>query len=499
MDDSTPEDPSATRGENDFWGSTPDWTGSAQRPQRKPGGPEFSGRVKGWWSNALTGGANPTREHRVIDATKPRSAPFEQTRADVDPTMFDDLDTDFVVTSSDRTDERFLDTTSLATLAALVTNDAPRQHLNESGAGFETDADAHAGYAHIDQEDFDADRAMLAFAPTSMIAPRDPDGRSAFAIDPLLARLGAVGIVLTLAVPLVVGWNSRRDDSEAVATATVPTAEVVLDEVGSESTSAPSVVDTSPETTSNATVAPTTVDIESLPAATPASTDAPFNTPTVGAGAVTEPTPADEPSREEDSASANATTPADELNSGAEADGDATRVNVCAIDYTVQAGDFWIRLAEGAGVPLAELLEANGATIDTPLYPGQTICLPAGSKTPPAPTTTTPSTTTASTTAPTTTAPAATGEAAMKQIIRDVWPDDLEERALEIANRESRFVPTAKNFCCYGLFQIYFEVHKSWLDDLGVTRAEQLFDPLTNARAAYTLYQRSGGWGPWQL
>ena len=87
----------------------------------------------------------------------------------------------------------------------------------------------------------------------------------------------------------------------------------------------------------------------------------------------------------------------------------------------------------------------------------------------------------------------------MKQIIRDVWPDDLEERALEIANRESRFVPTAKNFCCYGLFQIYFEVHKSWLDDLGVTRAEQLFDPLTNARAAYTLYQRSGGWGPWQL
>ena len=58
-------------------------------------------------------------------------------------------------------------------------------------------------------------------------------------------------------------------------------------------------------------------------------------------------------------------------------------------------------------------------------------------------------------------------------------------------------MPTAKNFCCYGLFQIYWNVHKSWLADIGITSDQQLYDPATNARAAYALYQRAGGWGPW--
>jgi hypothetical protein len=87
----------------------------------------------------------------------------------------------------------------------------------------------------------------------------------------------------------------------------------------------------------------------------------------------------------------------------------------------------------------------------------------------------------------------------VKQIIRDVWPDELEERAIKIAHRESRFVPTAKNYCCYGLFQIYWTVHRSWLDDIGITHDQQLYDPATNARAAYALYQRAGGWAPWNL
>ena len=87
----------------------------------------------------------------------------------------------------------------------------------------------------------------------------------------------------------------------------------------------------------------------------------------------------------------------------------------------------------------------------------------------------------------------------VQQIIRDVWPDELEERALEIAFRESRYVPTAKNFCCYGIFQIYWTVHDVWLVDIGITDDQQLYDPATNARAAYALYQRAGGWGPWTL
>ena len=94
-----------------------------------------------------------------------------------------------------------------------------------------------------------------------------------------------------------------------------------------------------------------------------------------------------------------------------------------------------------------------------------------------------------------------------ESIIRAVWPDDLEDHAVTIATRESRLVPTARNACCYGLFQIHWQAHRSWLADLGITSAAQLLDAETNARAAYALYQRADaangdngdGWGPWAL
>ena len=82
-------------------------------------------------------------------------------------------------------------------------------------------------------------------------------------------------------------------------------------------------------------------------------------------------------------------------------------------------------------------------------------------------------------------------------IIRAVWPDDLEERAIEIAWRESNHRSNVNNYCCYGLFQIHWEAHRSWLTASGVTSASQLYDPTVNAVAAYTLYQRAGGFGPW--
>jgi hypothetical protein len=93
--------------------------------------------------------------------------------------------------------------------------------------------------------------------------------------------------------------------------------------------------------------------------------------------------------------------------------------------------------------------------------------------------------------------PAATGhDGTVEDIIRDVWPDDLEARALAIAHRESRFVPAARNSCCWGLFQIHWQAHRSWM---GLDGPEQLLDAHTNAEIAYALYQRAGGWGPWQL
>ena len=83
-------------------------------------------------------------------------------------------------------------------------------------------------------------------------------------------------------------------------------------------------------------------------------------------------------------------------------------------------------------------------------------------------------------------------------IIRDVWPDDLEDHALAIATRESRLVPTARNACCYGLFQIHFAAHRAWLAGIGINSPAMLLDARTNATAALALYQLDG-WAPWSL
>lgn len=85
-----------------------------------------------------------------------------------------------------------------------------------------------------------------------------------------------------------------------------------------------------------------------------------------------------------------------------------------------------------------------------------------------------------------------------EEIIRAVWPDDSEEHALRIAYRESRWVPTVRNACCYGLFQIHYAAHRAWLATFGVTSPAQLLDATTNATVALALY-RAAGWGPWQL
>jgi len=158
----------------------------------------------------------------------------------------------------------------------------------------------------------------------------------------------------------------------------------------------------------------------------------------------------------------------------------------CTAKYTVQAGDGWTVIAKRAKVKVSALYKANGANASTPLYAGRSICLPQGAAAP---------TTTA---APATTVPARTySRAEVEAIIRAVWPDDQEEKALAIAWRESNHKPTARNWCCHGLFQIHWNAHKSWLSGIGVTDSSQLLDPLVNANAALALYNRAGGWGPW--
>jgi LysM repeat protein len=194
-----------------------------------------------------------------------------------------------------------------------------------------------------------------------------------------------------------------------------------------------------------------------------------------------------------------------------------TTTVACGQDYEVVAGDSWSGIASSYGLGLGELLAVNGASASTALYPGSDICLPPGAQrrvtTTAAPATTKAPATTAApatTRAPATTAAPATTQAPattvpsrsysnaeVEAIIRAVWPDDLEDKALQVAWRESTYKPTARNSCCYGLFQIHWTAHRSWLDDWGITSAAQLYDPTLNAQVAVAVYERAGGWGPW--
>ncbi|CAB4897966.1 unannotated protein [freshwater metagenome] len=197
----------------------------------------------------------------------------------------------------------------------------------------------------------------------------------------------------------------------------------------------------------------------------------------------------------------------------------------CTKSYKIVAGDYWILIAKKTSITLKSLLNVNSASTSTPLYAGRTVCLPGNASTPTtvqhaarvavaapkAPSTTAraaakvTATTAKPAAAPATTSPPSTtpsrtySAAEAEQIIRDVWPDDLEDHAVLIAKRESNLQPTARNYCCIGLFQIYWSVHRFWLAAIGVSSANSLLDPRINASAAYVLYLRNGGWGPWAL
>jgi LysM repeat protein len=150
----------------------------------------------------------------------------------------------------------------------------------------------------------------------------------------------------------------------------------------------------------------------------------------------------------------------------------------CTPNFVVKRGDSWWSIAESEGVALRSLLKLNGAKTTTLIKPKDQICVP----TKPA-------------------GPIKYTPAEVVQIIRDVWPDDLEDRAIAIARRESKLQPRVigiPNNCCYGLFQIYYKWHKSWLPKVGVMNAQQLLDPRLNALAALEIYRRNGGWGPWE-
>lgn len=298
-------------------------------------------------------------------------------------------------------------------------------------------------------------------------------------VDPLLRRVGVLAIVVALLVPVALAMRSSSTDSTAPAAADAAT----LLTAGTDAVQAP---DTSADPWA-------AIDVEALPPAVPANPD-----PTASAAGSTV------GDQQGDATIAASTVAAATVPKVARAQAKSTTATVCAAKYTVASGDAWILIANRAKVTLTSLLAVNNATASTALYPGRSICLPAGATTPKAPTTTQPAAKAPTTTAPkapTTTAPKPAKsytKAQVTQIIRDIWPDNLEDKAIAIATRESNLTPAVRNYCCFGLFQIYYKVHKTWLATLGITSAEQLYDPKINTYAAYVMYQRSG-WGPWAL
>ena len=314
--------------------------------------------------------------------------------------------------------------------------------------------------------------------------------------NPLLTRVGMLVGAMLLLVPVAL---SLRDDTPRIRAAEIQSVE-------------PIVVGKLPPAPTDATLAPTTALVTATAAigtlATSAATEAVVVTP-----APTEPpTTAAKPKKK---TVPKTTTP---ISAPPAAAAQSAAAAVCTLSYTVVKGDAWSTIATRAKVSMKDLLVVNNATTQTMLLPGKAICLPTGAVAPAAPATK-PATTQPATTQPKTTSPATTQpptppvtttpastqpppppntytKAQVAQIIRDVWPDDLEDEAIRIATRESNLVPTVRNSCCYGLFQIYYSAHRAWLASIGVTSAAQLYDPRVNATTALALYNTSG-WAPW--
>ncbi|MGA1037786.1 MAG: LysM peptidoglycan-binding domain-containing protein [Ilumatobacteraceae bacterium] len=300
---------------------------------------------------------------------------------------------------------------------------------------------------------------------------------SLFNLDPFVSRIVLIVVGFALVVP--VAWTTRRTADESLpdvgdaASVVVATsndiAEGLMAADGSASTGLPptSVLAFASETPTSNTSAPGLVE------------------------------------QSNSSVAETTTLPEGEARSVARETATTTAMTapVCGSYYVVRPGDSWTLIADRASMSTRTLLETNSATARDMLYPEDELCLPPGVRVV-IPTTTVsarPATSVAVATTTTEVIPPAPSTADAEAIIRAIWPDDLEDRAVEIAIRESRLQANVHNWCCYGLFQIHWGAHKSWLPSIGVTTKSQLYDAETNARAALKLYERAGGWGPWAL
>ena len=353
-------------------------------------------------------------------------------------------------------------------------------------------------------EDFGPEDDRDFWCTDAWLEPAKPQRRRGALVDGRLVRVGAIAAVVVVLVPVALAVADRSgNDSDGSAVV------ASHEEVGS-------VDDVGPPNTGVPITAAATLDTSVLEAEAADGDD--------GGGG---------------SAPGEKGRPNDDVND------DAGDVEECAGIYTVVPGDTWWRFGETSGASYEKWLEANDAQADTQLHEGDELCIPAGASAPapPAPEATAapettpvpvpvadepaaaavsePAVATAPppTEAPTTTSPPPppppppptdlapvpappapappTTPGGVEALIREIWPDDIEERALTIARRESSLRPDAYNgWCCYGVFQIYFNANRSFLARYGVASADQLLDARTNVAIAYEMYKASG-WSPW--
>jgi Transglycosylase SLT domain len=272
--------------------------------------------------------------------------------------------------------------------------------------------------------------------------------------DPFRVRLVVLLVASALLTPLAL--LIRRNDGDVVTTGGLPGAAVALEPVvGDSSASTALMAVPSPDTVAAGTLPPVVgaAAVAPTPTGTPAAVPgAGTLPPTVGTLPATLPPPTPEPTPQQATRS-----------TGGSSDNGSTPA-------PAQPEPEWTPDPEPEPTPDPEP-EPDPEPAPTPPRPKPT----------PAP------------------APPAVSHTneQIESLIRRVFPDDEEEKALAVAWRESRHDPRAYNgWCCYGLFQIYFDANAKLLATVGITSAAQLFDPVLNTTAAFALFRRSG-WAPW--
>ena len=167
----------------------------------------------------------------------------------------------------------------------------------------------------------------------------------------------------------------------------------------------------------------------------------------------------------------------------------------CTNPYTVVAGDSFYAIAIKMGVPQSERATYVAQIIwinhnPKVIHPGDSLCLPPRATDPVDP--------------PTPPRKEWTRDE-VEKIILNLWPNMNEKVALAIAERESHLNPYSHSpgSCCYGLFQIYYEVHKAritrlynFLGGQGTPGPGVLFRPKFNTLLTLQMW-REGGWHPW--